>query len=119
MENYCLPAVTTAAIFTSIFLLDLSRRNWKGLPIRAAMGVLAVLLMIYICQSVSESLGWILLTIPFAFLLISSLLRIEVTPAASDAAQDEDNCSCPCCHVTPCQCSKPCWMPKSPASKCS
>ena len=112
----CVPAYTTGALFTSLILIDLFQRDWRSIPSRFLFGVVAVLVMTYICQSYGPTLGWVLLGIPMIVLVLGlfyiwSDARIEPKPAP----EKPSSCGCPCCHKKPCGCRRPCPKPSPPA----
>jgi hypothetical protein len=111
----CAPAYTTGALFTSLILIDLFQREWRSIPTRFLFGAVAVLVMTYICQSYGPTLGWVLLSIPAVVILLGlfyvwSDARIEPKPQP-----ELSMCGCPCCHVKPCRCRRPCPKPSPPA----
>lgn len=112
----CLPAYTTGALFVSLILIDLFRRDWRQIPVRFLFGAFAVLAMTYICQSFGPTLAWILLGIP-VFVLIVGLYFVWSDSQVTVRSQEEQKASCDkgcaCCHKKPCRCRKPC--PKLPA----
>ena len=133
--DICPPAITTAACFIAIILIDMYTRDWKRAPGHALFGIFAVLLMIFICQRGSATMAWILLAAPFVLVLLAWLIRAysEMTKHDNDPAQEPAwggnevttgyGCPCPCCNAMPCHCMRPCrevpkCVPKKPASKC-
>ena len=114
----CLPAYTTGALFTSLILIDLFRRDWRQIPGRFLFGAFAVLVMTYICQSYGPTLGWVLLAIP-TFVLVVGLFYVwsdaQVTVKPKDEPKPSCASGCPCCQKKPCRCRKPCPKPAPPA----
>lgn len=117
-----LPAYTLAAVFTALFIVDLIYRKWTVVPGHIIVGILSVILLIYICKEKGPTLGWILLSIPFVFILLGSLLSMNKTDSKKQtdisgssttlnnitATVDDDGCICLCCWHSPCKCTIPC-----------
>ena len=115
----CLPAIAATAYFVSVILLDLYNRNWNQVPGHALFGVFATLLILFICQKASETVAWILLAAPFAFILLGYLVTLwSSSNATEQQPSSEPSCPCPCCHFKRCQCRRPCWRPKPACPKC-
>ena len=121
--DICPPAIVTAACFVAVILLDLYTRDWRRAPGHALLGVFAVLLMIFICQRASQTVAWILLAAPFVLVLLGWVFRAFSSMKQYDNAPSQEpawggneimnyGCGCPCCHMVPCQCLRPCWRPK-------
>jgi hypothetical protein len=106
----CVPAYVAAASFTALILLDLGRKDWQQVPRRFLFGVVVVLILTYLCQAYGQKIGWILLSIPVVAVLFGLFLKLDLRPADQQATQVPD-CSCPCCHVKPCHCLRPCIKP--------
>jgi hypothetical protein len=68
-EYFCGPAITTAAIFVAILILDLIRANYYLLPGHSVAGAVSVLLMVVLCQKGASFAGWVLLSVPFLLVL--------------------------------------------------
>ena len=108
-----LPVLTAGAFFAALALLQLAQRNWQKLPTTFLFAVVSVFLLLYIVNSYGAKLGWVLLGIPAAILVLGAIFRLEVRPAV--VQREETPCSCPCCHSSPCSCPKPCPTPKPKA----
>jgi len=76
-EYFCGPAITTAAIFVAILILDLARAQYELLPGHSIAGAICVLLMVVLCQKGAGFAGWVLLSVPF-LLLLSGWIIIAV-----------------------------------------
>ena len=109
----CLPAIFTAAIFTALFVLDLINKNYNDVGFHIAGGVFCVIGLYAACEVGGETLAWILLGIPFVFLIIGlGLIWIDAQKDASMARAPPapeptyDPCPCPQCEMCPCRCRK-------------
>ena len=115
----CLPAVATTALFIAVILLDLMSKEWRRIPGRALFGIFSVLLVQFICEKGEDWVAWTLLAFPFVLLFIGYIFRISYndpisSESPSEASSEYSSCGCPCCHLSPCACRRPCWMPPSP-----
>jgi hypothetical protein len=111
----CTPAIFTAAIFTALFILDLIGKNYKDVGFHIAGGIFSVLGIYTACEIGGEMLAWILLGIPFIFLLIGlGMIWIDAQKQASPPVVVEQEpvqmnyCPCPYCHMCPCRCQQRC-----------
>lgn len=111
----CIPAYTTGALFTSLILIDLFQRDWRSIPQKFLFGAFAVLVMTYVCNSYGPMLGWILLGIPGAVLLLGLFYIWSDMQIKPSQPTQMNLCGCPCCHSKPCNCPKPCPKPSPPA----
>jgi hypothetical protein len=64
------PALTTAALFMALILLDLGKQQYKLLIGHFLFGIIAVLLMIYLSQNGMDLIAWGVFSIPIVMLLI-------------------------------------------------
>jgi succinate-acetate transporter protein len=71
----CGPVIISAAIFVSIVFLDLFRHEYKRVPVHAILGVFAVVLMSFLCETNRIFIAWILLFIPFIILGAGIMIR--------------------------------------------
>lgn len=70
----CYPALTTAALFFTFMIIDLIRRNYRALAGHFLFGAVAVLLMLYLCQSDAELVAWGLIAVPIIFLILGFVI---------------------------------------------
>lgn len=70
MESISYPALTTAALFMALILLDLAKQQYNLLIGHFLFGVIAVLLMIYLSQNGMDLVAWGVFSIPIVMLLI-------------------------------------------------
>jgi hypothetical protein len=113
----CTPAIFTAAIFTALFVLDLINKNYSDIGFHVAGGIFAVLGLYTACEVGGEGLAWVLLGIPFVFLLIGLGMiwadsQKQASPSAPEPRQQE--CKCPYCHYCPCRCQMLCGGGSTP-----
>jgi hypothetical protein len=110
----CTPAIFTAAIFTALFVLDLINKNYSDIGFHVAGGIFAVLGLYTACEVGGEGLAWVLLGIPFLFLLIglgmiwADSQKQAPAQAIVHSPQAQIDCPCPYCHYCPCQCNVAC-----------
>lgn len=115
--TFCPAAITTAALFTAIVLIDLAKGKYRYIPFHALGGFFCVLGLNFICQSVGDAAAWILLSIPFLFILLGLFLIYLSGPtivAAATAQQQAD--SCEDAQPTPPACTPTAPPPTLPAS---
>lgn len=111
----CAPAYTGGAMFTALVILDLIHQQWTSIPGHILFGIFVVLLLIYICQSKGQQLGWILLSIPLIFILLGWLLRtMKKTTVNTASPATIESCPCTCCSYSPCKCKRPCQKKPNP-----
>lgn len=113
----CLPAVFTTAIFTALFALDLITKNYRDIGFHIAGGIFSVLGIYVACEVAGETVAWMLLAIPFVFLIIG--LGIIWSDSAKDpvvppAPPTPINCPCPRCYRCPCRCRSSCGNSVTP-----
>jgi len=119
--TFCPAAITTAALFTAIVLIDLAKGKYRYIPFHALGGFFCVLGLNFICQSVGDAAAWILLSIPFLFILLGLFLiwlSGSTIVAAATAQQQADSCedAQPSCQPTPPACTPTAPPPTLPAS---
>lgn len=105
----CTPAIFTAAIFTALVVLDLIYKNYKDVGFHVAGGIFCVIGLYTACELGGEGMAWVLLGIPFLFLLIGLAMiwvdsQKQAPAPVAPSKPAEDNCTCPYCHMCPCHC---------------
>ena len=116
----CLPALVTLAIFTALIILDIVNKDTKQIGFHFGSGFASVLGLAVICNYLGEHIGWILLSIPFIFLLIGFLLiwidQQKETPLGKPSCPQKPR-ACPClaCRRCPCSCGLNIPPPPTPA----
>lgn len=107
--NTCRPAILIAAIFTALVIIDLITKNYRDIGFHLSAGVLAVIGLFTACELGGETMSWLLLSVPFLFLLIG-LIMIWVDKQktySSDLNLPPTACPCQTCGTCPCECG---WM---------
>jgi len=69
------PVIISGTIFTSIVFLDLFRHEYKRIPVHAILGVFAVVLMSFLCETNRFLIAWIILFTPFIILGLGIMIR--------------------------------------------
>jgi hypothetical protein len=120
----CAPAIFIAAIFTALFTLDLINKNYKDIGFHIAGGIFSVIGLYTACEVGGEELAWVLVAIPFVFLLIGlGLIWIDAQKDASMVNREAPPpqmesmpCPCPLCEMCPCGCESSCdpYVPPPP-----
>ena len=72
--NSCTPAFVTAALFIAVLILDLAKRDYRLLGGRFLLGIIAVLLMLFLCKNNAEFVAWGVLLLPFILLAIGLVI---------------------------------------------
>jgi hypothetical protein len=108
----CTPAIFIAAIFTALVVLDLIGKNYKDIGFHIAGGIFSVIGLYTACELGGEWVAWVLLSIPFVFLIIGlGLIWIDSQkePKAEMPVQ-RVAIKCPCrrCGDCPCSCRRLC-----------
>jgi hypothetical protein len=107
-----MPAIFTAAIFTALLVLDLIYKNYKDVGFHVAGGVFCVIGLYSACELGGEGMAWILLGIPFLFLLIGlAMIWVDSqkdAPSPVPTPVPGPPCPCPSCHSCPCHCQSSC-----------
>lgn len=137
----CFPGITVAAIFTSMILLDLYKREWRRIPGHMLLGIFALLFILFLCERTSEGVAWMLILAPFLFAILGWIIQslvLKLYGHPSDTATIEPTSNCSCCNQRPCSrrrpkpCSKqrpegrpcpspkpePCPKPEEPSKDC-
>lgn len=119
--TFCPAAITTAALFTAIVLIDLAKGKYRYIPFHAIGGFFCTLGLSFICQSLGDMAAWILLSIPFIFILLGLFMIWLSGPtlvAVATAQQQADSCEDtePACQPTPPACTPRAPPPRLPAS---
>jgi len=78
------PALTTAALFAALILIDFTKNQYKLLIGHFLIGTIAVLLMIYLSQNHADLAAWGIFLIPLVMLAIG--LTIGYLHAAPGSA---------------------------------
>lgn len=116
---FCPAAITTAALFTAIVLIDLAKGNYRYIPFHAIGGFFCTLGLSFICQSLGDMAAWILLSIPFIFILLGLFMIWLSGPiiVAAVAQQQTESCEepMPSCPPPP-ACTPTAPPPRLPAS---
>ena len=103
--TFCPAAITTAALFTAIVLIDLAKGKYRHVPFHALGGFFCTLGLNFICQSMGDTTAWILLSIPLIFILLGLFLIwwSGPTTVAAATAQQADSCQDmePACQQMP------------------
>jgi hypothetical protein len=129
----CLPAYATAGLFSAAIILDLINQRDDLAKSHLFLGVLAFLLVQYLCQSNKEFIAWALLTVPFilimsGFFFASSSSKATPsgpTPFVPPCTRGRGSCSCPYCRRNPepvdpsCPAPEPIIPAKKECSSCT
>jgi hypothetical protein len=70
----CPPAVVTAAIFTAVIVLDLTKKQYKLLPYHFLSGLFCTVALTFLCNVAGDFVGWCLLLIPFIILITGFII---------------------------------------------
>jgi len=117
--TFCPAAITTAALFTAIVLIDLAKGKYRSVPFHALGGFFCTLGISFICQTLGDTAAWILLSIPFIFILLGLFMIWLSGPiiVAAVAQQQTESCEepMPSCPPPP-ACTPTAQPPRLPAS---
>ena len=81
------PALTTAALFMALILLDMGKHQFKLLIGHFLVGIIAVLLMVYLSQNGADMAAWGIFSIPLVMLGIGLAIgALHSAPGAVSAA---------------------------------
>jgi hypothetical protein len=95
--TFCPAAITSAALFTAIVLLDLAAGKYRYVPFHALGGFFCTIGLSFICQYLGDTAAWILLSIPFIFILLGLFLIWLSTPLVVSAlVKKTDSCDDEC-----------------------
>lgn len=72
--DFCRPAFVTAALFIAILILDLAKRDYRLIGGHFLFGIIAVLLMLFLCNNEAEVVAWGVLLLPFILLAIGLVI---------------------------------------------
>lgn len=96
--DFCRPAFVTAALFIAILILDLAKRDYRLLGGHFLFGIIAVLLMLFLCQNEAESVAWGVLLLPFILLaiglVIGAIQKTSGEPRGVVPRPPEPECTC-------------------------
>jgi len=90
--TFCPAAITTAALFTAIVLIDLAKGKYRSVPFHALGGFFCTLGLSFICQTLGDMAAWILLSIPFLFILLGLFMIWLSGPTIVAAVQHTESC---------------------------
>lgn len=94
--TFCPAAITSAALFTAIVLLDLAAGKYRYVPFHALGGFFCTIGLSFICQYLGDTAAWILLSIPFIFILLGLFLIWLSRPLVVSALVKTDSCDDEC-----------------------
>lgn len=81
------PALTTAALFMALILLDIGKQQFKLMIGHFLVGIIAVLLMVYLSQNGADMVAWGIFLIPLVMLAIGLTIgALRSAPGAVSAA---------------------------------
>lgn len=81
------PALTTAALFMALILLDIGKQQFKLMIGHLLVGIIAVLLMVYLSQNGADMVAWGIFLIPLVMLAIGLTIgALRSAPGAVSAA---------------------------------
>ena len=114
--TFCPAAITTAALFTAIVIIDLTKGNYRYVPFHALGGFFCTLGLSFICQTLGDTAAWILLSVPFIFILLG-LFMIWLSGPTTVSEASEESCkeTRPTCEQNPYPVKIAC-TPRLPAS---
>lgn len=72
------PTIVTAALFVSLFFIDLFNYNYKYLPIRAVAGIFCIMIISALSQNGFYGTAWLLVASPFLFIIGSIIVRDHI-----------------------------------------
>ena len=117
--TFCPAAITTAALFTAIVLIDLAKGKYRSVPFHALGGFFCTLGISFICQTLGDTAAWILLSIPFIFILLGLFMIWLAGPTIIAEVQQTESCEEKkpiCIEPTPPACTPLAPPPTLPAS---
>ena len=95
------PALITGALFASLLILDLIRRESKPFLGHLIFGVIAIVLMVYLSQNDADFVAWGLFSVPLIILITGLLIgyfnTAPGTTVATVVAPTIDACAPPAC----------------------
>jgi hypothetical protein len=114
----CLPAITTAGLFTAIVILDMINSEFKLIFGHSLLGFISILLILYLCEKSSDFVAWILLATPFVLIFLGWSIGAlrgasgKVPQVLSKAVELEQapmygyGYACGSCQEYPCHCNE-------------
>jgi hypothetical protein len=106
----CVPAYATAGLFTAVIILDLLNQRDDLAKSHLFLGVLAFLLVFYLCDKKTEFVAWGLLVVPFILIAIGFVIGSAATepvkptpgrPILPGCTGPQNGCGCPRCKPRP------------------
>jgi len=70
----CPPAVTAAALFTALTVIDTITKKYNELPYDILGGFFSTLALYVICERIGDFAGWMLLGIPIAVVVVAGIV---------------------------------------------
>lgn len=132
--DFCKPAFVTAALFVAVLILDLAKRDYRLLGGHFLFGIIAVLLMLFLCQNDAEYVAWGVLLLPFLLLALGLVIgaiqktsgepRSVSAPVKQSVVSSTPECTCDqtgpyavICHQHPIDASGCIVVPKTEETK--
>jgi hypothetical protein len=112
--DICPPSFTAAALFVAFILYDMTQRDFQRIPGRLFFGIIAIVLLNYLCQKGAEKLAWILLGFPILLVLIGVIFSPRYYQEDTRIPKQPCDEPKPCCQHRPCGCPRPCPLPPPP-----
>jgi dolichol kinase len=75
MSFDCTPSIIIGAFFFALVFMDLFRQNYTDAPIHAVAGLFFMILMSSLCRQQNFLLAWILVLLPFIWILSGIYMR--------------------------------------------
>ena len=75
MSFDCTPSIIIGAFFSALVFMDLFRQNYEDAPIHAVEGLFFMILMSTLCHQQKFLLAWILVLLPFIWILGGIYMR--------------------------------------------
>ena len=98
----CPPAVTAAALFTALTVIDILTKKYNELSYDILGGFFCVLALYVICERIGDFAGWMLLGIPIIFIVFSSIIAwiesLNAKPVSVDKCPQQEQQQLPCCE---------------------
>jgi hypothetical protein len=80
------PAITTAALFTAIIIVDAIKKYSSNIPSHAFLGLLSVGAMLFLSMKGADFVAWGILVLPMFIIILSFVLVYTGSPIVSAAA---------------------------------
>ncbi len=74
--DYCLPLITSVALFTALVILDLYRQEFSLIIGHILFGFATSLGMLVLCQRNSQGLAWMLLALPLILVVLGLAIKV-------------------------------------------